>query len=116
MIFSVIQSQLLRGDLMGFWSTIQPILMGLATGLGAGLIGYIKAIPEGKKFDLFKAGPVIIFSGIVGAYAAFNGLPINTAQGVLSAAGIGILLNYLWSAIWKFINNVKDSGKLIVSK
>ena len=98
---------------MGFWQVIQPIVMGLATGLGSGLIGYIKAIPEGKKFDLFKAGPVIIFSGIVGAYAAFNGLPINTAQGVLSAAGIGIILNWLWSALWKFINNYKKHGQLI---
>jgi len=101
---------------MGFWSTIQPIIMGLATGVGSGLIGYIKAIPEGKKFDLFKAGPVIIFSGLVGAYAALKGLPINTAQGVLSAAGIGILLNYLWGAAWKFINNIRNSEKLIVSK
>ena len=98
---------------MSFWQVIQPIVIGLATGLGAGAVGYIKSIPAGKKFDVFKAGPVIIFSGLVGAFAAIKGVPLSNAQGILTAAGVGVLLNYLWAALWKFINNYRDSGKLI---
>ena len=96
-----------------WWQTVQPVLVGLGTGVVSGLVGYAKSIPKGESFNFRKAGPIIIFAGFVGVYAAFKGISITNAQGVLAAAGVGLLVNYLWGTVWKFINNKRENGSFI---
>ena len=96
------------------WETIAPILIGAGTGLVAAFVGYVKNIPKGESLDWKKALPALTMGLLVGFYAAFKGIDMLSSEAILGSGGAVFVVNYLWSAVWKFIDNKKNTGNFIV--
>ena len=97
------------------WNTIQPILIGAATGLGAAFLAYTKNIPKGETLNWRKLMPLLTIGTLSGLYAVLKGIDMTTAQSIIGTGGIAYVINYLWSAVWKFITNKRERGKFIIN-
>ena len=85
-------------------------LRALATGIMAGISyatsGYIRAVSKGESFDIKKFLKGIMVGVCIGAISAIMGIPLPSAEMLLSQIGATAIIDKLASAIYERLSKI----------